>query len=329
MTHTLDTILEYTQPLSVLYVEDDPFVRESMSEILTMLCDHVELAEDGKTGFITYQTYHQKHGRFFDLVISDVLMPIQDGIAMSKDILELNPDQEIIIISAQDNSRDLIEIINLGISHFLLKPIQDTHLFNTLYHAGKRLAIIREKDKMTQEVHRLNEALHQKVEALEKLAREDTLTGVANRRFFYEKAEAALVKSKEDSSSLYIAVMDIDSFKQINDTYGHLVGDGVITQTAKILHSILDENSFVGRVGGDEFMMFFEDQSFEEVLKKMQQVQNAIHDLHMIRDKKITYTISIGIAQREAEDKTLDDIISKADQNLYKAKALGRDRIEY
>jgi diguanylate cyclase (GGDEF)-like protein len=329
MTHTFESVLQYTEPLSILYVEDDPYVRESMSEILSLLCNHIETAENGKEGLETYLAYHQKNGIFFDIVISDILMPLCDGIAMSKEILEHNPDQEIIIISAQGESTGFIEMINMGISHFLPKPIQDTHLFNALYQVGKRLAVLREKASMEAEIRNLNRQLEEKITALEKLAREDALTGIANRRYFYEKADLFLEQSKKEGTSLYIVVMDIDIFKQINDTYGHVVGDKVILFTAQTLLGIIDENSFLGRVGGDEFMMLFRNKPLDSVLEKMRQIQQSINKEHTFKGVSLHFTVSMGIAQLRQEDLTIDDLIIRADQNLYKAKANGRNDIVY
>jgi len=329
MTHTFENVLHYTQPLSVLYVEDDPDVRESMTDILSLLFSHIEVAENGKEGLEKFKTFYTQNQRHIDIVISDILMPVCDGIRMSKKILELNPDQEIIIISAQGDSTGLIEMINIGISHFIAKPIQDTRLFNALYHAGKRLSIIRERDLMTKEVHRLNKELEEKIKTLEKLAREDALTGIANRRFFYEKADALMEESKRTGSSLLLAVTDIDTFKQINDTYGHLVGDHVIIYTANILGTIIDDHSFLGRVGGDEFMMLFQGHSISSVLEKIHTVQEEIDREHNIKGASVHFTISIGISKLEEGDKTIDDVIQRADNNLYKAKNNGRNLIVY
>jgi len=300
-----------------------------MSDILSMLYAHIETAENGEKGLETYRVFHEKHQRYFDIVISDILMPVCDGISMSKHILEINPDQEIIIISAQGDSTGFIEMINMGISHFLPKPIQDTHLFNVLYQTGKRLAILREKALMEAKIHQLNKKLEEQITALEKLAREDSLTGVANRRYFYERGDILLKESKKKGSSLFIVVLDIDVFKQINDTYGHIVGDHVIKLTANTLNNITDDQSFLGRVGGDEFMLFFQDQPLSKILEKMQNVQQTINQEHTIKGKSLHFTVSMGISQLKQGDKTLDDMIHRADQNLYKAKESGRNRIVY
>ncbi|GEM_PF-3098238 len=327
--HSFENTLIHTKLLSVLFVEDNPEVRESMAAILSILCDKVITAKDGEEGQEKFHRYYQENQCFIDLVISDMIMPRCDGITMSREIRKTNPEQEIVIISARDNSSELIEIINLGINHFLLKPIQEEHLFNTLFRIGKRLSLIRERESMIQKINILNAQLHEKIEVLEKLTREDSLTKVANRRHFYEKAEHLLQKSKTNHTPLTIAVMDIDLFKQINDTYGHLIGDQVIKRTARILSDITQEHIFLGRVGGDEFMMLFESLPDHTILENMQYVQDRIAQGMKIHNTDIHYTISIGISSLQPEDTTLDDIIHRADLNLYKAKKHGRNRIVF
>jgi diguanylate cyclase (GGDEF)-like protein len=329
MTYTFETILPYTQPLSILYVEDEPDVRKSMSEILTCLCHHVESAANGKEGIVKYQEYYHKTLTRFDIIITDIMMPECDGIAMSRKILQEYPDQEIIVISAQNNNQNLIEMINMGISHFLLKPIHDTHLFSTLYQVGKRLSILREKEAMTHQIQELNHQLEEKIYALEKLAREDVLTGIANRRYFYEEANSLFKKCKEGNTSFYLAVMDIDLFKQINDRFGHIVGDHVITFVAQTLQNTIRKEDFLGRVGGDEFMMLFPFHDLDTVLDILEKAKARIHLPQTIKKKRLQFSISIGVTQMLPEDTTLDDVISRADQNLYKAKENGRNRIVY
>jgi diguanylate cyclase (GGDEF)-like protein len=327
MTHTYETTLKYTKPLSILYVEDDLYVRESMAEILSLLCDRIDSAKNGKEGLEKFNNYHHTYGCFYDIVISDQMMPVCDGLTMSKEILSLNPDQEIVIISAQGESSQLIEMINLGISHFLLKPIQDTHLFSTLYQVGKRLSIIREKEAMAHQIQELNHQLEEKIQALEKLAREDVLTGVANRRHFYEEANVLFHKCKEEETSFYLAVMDIDHFKQINDHFGHIIGDHVITFVAQTLQNAIGEEGFLGRVGGDEFMMLFPSHDLDTVLDILEKAKARIHLPQTIKNENLQFSISIGITHMLFEDTALDDVICRADQNLYKAKENGRNRI--
>jgi diguanylate cyclase (GGDEF)-like protein len=329
MTYTFETILPYTQPLSILYVEDDPDIRKNMSEILTYLCDHLESAANGKEGIKKYQDYYHKTHTHFDIIITDILMPECDGISMSRQILQKYPDQEIIVTSAQNDSQNLIEMINMGISYFLLKPIHDTNLFSTLYHAGKRLAIIRERHAMTEEIQRLNSELEEKITKLEKLAREDVLTGIANRRYFYEEANSLFTKAKKEKISFYLAVMDIDLFKQINDHFGHIIGDHVITFVAQTLQGAIGEKGFLGRVGGDEFMMLFPSHDLDTVLDILKKAKERISLPQIIKEEQLQFSISIGVTQMLPEDTALDDVISRADKNLYKAKENGRNCIIY
>jgi len=131
MISNIDEILNYSSTLTILYVEDDKAIREQMTEILKDFFQHVIIAKDGQEGLEKFQAYP-------DLVLTDIRMPRLDGIEMSKKILTLHPEQIIIIHSAHNESDLLLELINMGISHFLLKPLQPQQLYQALHKASKR-----------------------------------------------------------------------------------------------------------------------------------------------------------------------------------------------
>ncbi len=138
MTVNIDEVLSYSSTLTVLYVEDDKAMREQMTEILQDLFQEVIVAEDGQEGLEKFSSYKEKFRSYPDLVITDIRMPRLDGVEMSKKILALHPEQIVIVQSAHNESDLLLELINMGISHFLLKPLQPQQLYQTLRKASKR-----------------------------------------------------------------------------------------------------------------------------------------------------------------------------------------------
>ena len=138
MISNIDEILNYSSTLTVLYVEDDKDIREQMTETLKDFFQHVIVAEDGQEGLEKFNCYKEEFLTYPDLVITDIRMPYLDGIEMSKEILSLHPEQIIIIHSAHNESDLLIELINMGITHFLLKPLEPKQLYQTFHKASKR-----------------------------------------------------------------------------------------------------------------------------------------------------------------------------------------------
>jgi len=138
MTFDFNKILNYSNTLTVLYVEDDHAIRKQMIEVLEDFFQHVIVAENGKEGFEQFNGHKKEFDVYPDIVLTDIRMPLLDGVEMSKDILSSHPEQIIIVQSAHNESDLLLELINIGISHFLLKPTQSKQLYQTLHKVSKR-----------------------------------------------------------------------------------------------------------------------------------------------------------------------------------------------
>ena len=317
MTANIDEILNYSSTLTVLYVEDDKAIREQMTETLQEFFQQVIVAEDGQEGLEKFSSYRKKFHTYPDLVITDIRMPLLNGIEMSKKILSLHPEQIIIIHSAHNESDILLELINMGISHFLLKPLQPQQLYQTLHKASKR------------HYYEQIETAYKK--KLEKLANEDPLTNIANRRRFFEKANILFTKVILECQPLYLFVVDIDKFKDINDTFGHDIGDEVIRVFVDIVKSELGIDDCFSRFGGDEFIIMLTRISQEKALSIVEKIKDNISKTHMVLGASVDFSVSIGMAELEDFDESIDKLIKRADTSLYREKRSKRDhsRIEY
>jgi len=119
--------------LSLLYVEDDETLREETQELFNFLFHDVTVCKNGEEGLSFYKTYYTTHNKYFDLVISDIKMPLMDGIKMSKEIYAIHKDQKIVITSAYDDKEYLLKLINLKIDGFLQKPLMSKDIKETLF----------------------------------------------------------------------------------------------------------------------------------------------------------------------------------------------------
>jgi len=124
---------QLSEDLTVLFVEDDKILQEKTLLLLDTFFTSSTSADDGKDALSCYKKYYKENNKHFDLVISDIQMPNKNGIELSKDILALNEDQSIIIISAYDDSHYLIDLINLGIGYFITKPFTSDKFIEVLY----------------------------------------------------------------------------------------------------------------------------------------------------------------------------------------------------
>jgi diguanylate cyclase (GGDEF)-like protein len=166
-----------------------------------------------------------------------------------------------------------------------------------------------------------------KAEVLEKFAYTDTLTGLYNRRHFMELAQNPLEKSKRFDRACYAMILDLDFFKKVNDTYGHLAGDEVLVNAANVMKSTLRSYDLLCRYGGEEFVVLVTDTSKEAALHLAERIRESIAATPCIYNCiKIPLTVSIGVAAT-FPDCTIESLIDKADKALYKAKEAGRNRV--
>jgi signal transduction histidine kinase len=155
----LKDLIQANKDLRVLYVEDSEIVRGSTLELLNIFFSHIDVAEDGAIGLQKYQEYYQENQKYYDVVITDINMPHMSGIEMSQAIFEENDKQIIIIVSAHNESDYLLKLINMGISHFILKPINITQLQKTLVSIFTTLQHKRLVRSQYEEITEMNRSL--------------------------------------------------------------------------------------------------------------------------------------------------------------------------
>jgi DNA-binding response OmpR family regulator len=130
-------LLQYTKQLNLLFAEDHQELRESMTEVLENFFHQVDAVDDGEQALTKYKSTVQEN--FYDIVLTDIIMPHMDGIELTKKIYEINPNQHIIILSAYDEAKHLVPLINMGVSYFIKKPIDYQELLNALLKISKNL----------------------------------------------------------------------------------------------------------------------------------------------------------------------------------------------
>lgn len=163
---------------------------------------------------------------------------------------------------------------------------------------------------------------------LEDMATKDYLTGVNNRRNFFKLGNQILNLNLQSKEFIYVAILDLDKFKQINDNYGHKIGDLVLKEFTNKVSSLLDENDIFGRLGGEEFAIIGLAKDKEKVIEKLDSIRKKIEESTINEDNKnINFTVSIGLTIRNDNESSLDTLLENADKELYGAKEQGRNRI--
>lgn len=169
----------------------------------------------------------------------------------------------------------------------------------------------------------------QREKNIEVLSQVDPLTGLYNRRTLY-RFLASLLHRKEPKPRLHsLILLDLDLFKQINDSYGHLMGDRILVEAAQVLKSIVRKQDIVGRFGGEEFIIILTNTSYEQTRQVAERCRNELMSINLYDDynNKIVVTASFGTTHFDSSVYDIDRVLKKADQALYQAKDLGRNQV--
>ncbi len=166
-------------------------------------------------------------------------------------------------------------------------------------------------------------------ELAEELANKDELTGLNNRRAFFEQSNQVFKQARRFKHPLSVLMMDIDHFKRINDNYGHAVGDKALKVISQFLHSMTREIDIVARMGGEEFAFVLPETGREEAVNLAERLRRKIESTIIVHnDKQLHVTVSFGVFSCLTENETLDSMLTKADDALYIAKKKGRNQIK-
>jgi diguanylate cyclase (GGDEF)-like protein len=184
----------------------------------------------------------------------------------------------------------------------------------------------------TYELEVMNQKLEKVNQELITLAMYDQLTGIPNRRKVLHEAEQIVAKSIYQRTPVSIAMLDIDHFKHINDTYGHLTGDLVLKKLADVLMSSLQPADIVGRIGGEEFLIILDNKTIGSAMDIMNELKSTVADLpihlptHLSNGHLLYFTVSIGLSEL-TDGESLEELIHQADMALYLSKANGRNQV--
>ena len=259
-----------------------------------------------------------------DLILLDVMMPRIDGIEVARRIKQdpSLPFIPIIMQTALDSTQDKVEGLDAGADDYITKPINFEELqarVRTQLRIGALVA----------EVERQKKALEDMNDRLLRVSRTDALTGLDNRRHLEERLEEMYEHSARLSEALAVAMVDLDKFKSVNDTYGHQVGDEVLRQLAEILRAEAREIDHIGRYGGEEFMYLLPGTSLDEAVVFAERVRKAVESHTFTFDGgSLRRTMSCGVAAWPHSRLTnCDALVRAADDALYVAKETGRNKV--
>lgn len=296
--------LSKNRQYKVMVVEDSAPFRNSLKKILTSLHFHVFTAAHGEEAMSYFADNPD-----IRLVVCDYRMPVKDGLEVLKEIRAAGDKNQIGVLmmtSPSENVNGAIFLKN-GANDFIAKPFV--------------------KEELICRVNNLIEAM-ENINQIADFANKDFLTGLFNRRYFYDDMREYLSSIEENPAPYAVALIDVDGLKDINDKYGQDGGDKILKHIAKRLIDDTKSNDTVARFGGGEFCVVLKNMPQEDAVKFLVSLRAgmAANPIN-IKSEPVKISVSIGVTFGKT-DYAVDEILDIADEALYRAKENGRNRVE-
>lgn len=299
--------------MKILIADDDRISLLLLQRILEKEGYEAIAASDGEEAWEKYKR------NSVPMTLLDWMMPKMDGVEVCRRIRDLESNSKaycyIIMITAKTQTEDLTEALEAGADDFVSKPY-DRGVLSARIRAGKRIIEGREKLRESEERYR-------------ELSMIDELTRLYNRRYFFDSLKLEISRSQRYGYPLSIAILDIDRFKDYNDSYGHVSGDELLKSFAGIIKTKIRKSDIACRYGGDEFVIMLPRADASQAREVVGRISSELGRAN--REQKIvakaSLGLSAGIAQYPQDTEDKEHLISLADTALYQSKKLGKARI--
>ncbi len=296
----------------VFVAEDDLTSLKLLGAVLKKWGYDVVSASDGSTAWQMLQTPGMP-----SLIVLDWMMPGMDGLDICRRIRKrgTQPPEYVILLTSMDRKQDIVAGLESGANDYITKPFDNDEL--------------RARLQVGQRVLELQTELVAAKKAFEFQATHDALTGLLNRRAILERLEREMSRCRRQESELSIMLLDIDHFKDVNDNYGHAVGDEVLREFSQRLRTVLRDYDSIGRYGGEEFLIVLPDICAIRNEETFERIRYSIgSEAFRTTAGALSVTTSAGATCSDGKS-TVDGLIHEADSALYRAKNAGRNRVVF
>ena len=313
MQNKLDFIGSQNAPqANILIVDDVDDNLEILGSLLTFDGYEVQTARNGEEALKRVQDSRP------DLILMDVLMPGMSGFELCERLKSRDSTRDIpvIFVSSMSDIDSKVQGFKVGGVDYINKPYQHAEI------------VVRVNTHLT--MLRLRQHLEKQNAELERLANTDYLTNLYNRRSFFHVAEVEYVEAIRNGNPISITLIDLDFFKQVNDTYGHLVGDQVLVHIAKLIRVYSRIRDVAARYGGEEFIILHPSIGRQEAFLIVDRIRKGVEQTPFLLDgNEIDVTLSAGVVDTHActDCAQIDDVLKLADKALYRAKDAGRNQV--
>ncbi len=289
----------------ILVVDDDRITRMILRHALERDGHVVDEAADGKVALGVFERVNP------DVVLMDGSMPEMDGFMLCAEIQKqpTGKNTPILMVTSLDDEGSIARAFEVGATDYIAKPVN----WAVLRHRLRRV---------------IAESRNQK--RIDHLAHHDPLTGLPNRLLFLDRLDRALERARRHHEIVALLYLDLDGFKQINDTMGHDAGDQLLREVADRLVSFMRSSDTAARLGGDEFILLLVSNVSEHGVSMVaQKILDALSTPFPLPQRKVSVTASVGAALYPMDGGDTQTLLKNADTAMYQAKLQGRDTYQF
>lgn len=328
------------EPLKLLIIEDDIDQRDLIRETLE---DH--FGSGTVVGVDSKRSALEQPLERFDLILSDYNLPDGSGMELLREVQQ-RCSTPVIMVTGENVGHIAAEAIRLGATDYVVKV--GDYLFTIPLVVQKNLQVAkvkRENELLRLELERTlgalkekNHLLEQSLKKVEEVAATDPLTGLYNRRHFGKVFDQLFSEAQRYTQNLSCVMIDLDGYKQLNDKYGHQVGDQILVIVGKVIGANMRKMDVAARYGGDEFILLLPHASADEASRVADRIRAEYHQSGLALFLNVApgatpppLTMSVGIAALRDDSKSVpayaDQLVARADMALYKSKKNGRNQV--
>lgn len=301
---------EMMKKQKLLLVEDDQDYRQLMEKKLSSIGFDVISAGNGLEALKLMESNDIR------LLITDWAMPVMSGLELIKSIRKdpSKPYVYIIVLSAYSTIKDIVKGIDVGADDYLTKPFSFVELEARI--------------KIGERIIGLEKRLQKSIDEQAHMAQTDPLTKLFNRRYLFEIGGQLFEQGRRYNHRMSLLMVDIDRFKNVNDTYGHDIGDEALVLITKHFSEGIRNVDILGRFGGEEFIVLMPETGMDGAYKVAERLRSSISRSPLkTSGPTISLTISIGVGVQATATANIETLVKKADVALYKSKRAGRNRV--
>lgn len=316
----------------ILIVDDISQNIQVAASILQKDGYQMAFAQDGSTACA------QAESQKFDLILLDIMMPHMDGFEVCRKI-RANPGNRevpIIFLTAKDDADSIAKGFDLGAMDYLVKPFNGTELrarvktHLELYHS--KIELVEANERLSEEIVeriKAEEALARSREEYRNLAIHDSLTGLYNTRYLYANMEKLIMQSQHEGVPFSLIFLDIDNFKRVVDTHGHLNGSQALAEVAQTIMKCIVEPAYSVAYGGDEFVVVLPGADHTLALRKALEIRSRMLETIYLPTTTdgVNLQASFGLSTYPDDASDIKAILAKADRAMFQVKAQGKNAV--